>query len=116
MNKPQLIEPRTLKGFRDHLPAQALARERILDTARRLGLDGVLQRNADQLSFAETEAAIAAYGEKARKNSIGVDEMRGGTFTVSNGGIFGSMMSTPILNPPQVAECGVFHHQKSRKP
>lgn len=76
------------------------------------GLVVPVLRHADRLSFAETEQAIAAYGEKARANKIGVDEMRGGTFTISNGGIFGSMMSTPILNPPQVAILGMHAIQK----
>ena len=69
-------------------------------------------RNADRLSFAETEQAIANYGEKAKKNQISVDELTGGTFTISNGGVFGSLMSTPILNPPQVAILGMHSIQK----
>ena len=69
-------------------------------------------RNADRLSFAETEQAIANYGEKAKKNQISVDELTGGTFTISNGGVFGSLMSTPIRNPPQVAILGMHSIQK----
>jgi 2-oxoglutarate dehydrogenase E2 component (dihydrolipoamide succinyltransferase) len=69
-------------------------------------------RNADRLGFAETEKAIAAFGERARNNQLGADDLAGGTFTVSNGGIFGSMMSTPILNPPQVAILGMHAIQK----
>ncbi|MSQ01669.1 MAG: 2-oxoglutarate dehydrogenase complex dihydrolipoyllysine-residue succinyltransferase [Myxococcales bacterium] len=69
-------------------------------------------RNADRLSFAETEQAVASYGEKAKKNLISVDELSGGTFTISNGGVFGSLMSTPILNPPQVAILGMHAIQK----
>ncbi len=76
------------------------------------GLVVPVVRHADRLSFAETEQAIAAFGEKAKKNQISVDELRGGTFTVSNGGIFGSMMSTPILNSPQVAILGMHAIQK----
>jgi 2-oxoglutarate dehydrogenase E2 component (dihydrolipoamide succinyltransferase) len=71
------------------------------------GLVVPVVRHADRLSFAETEQAIAAFGVKARENALGVDDLRGGSFTVSNGGIFGSMMSTPILNAPQVAILGM---------
>jgi 2-oxoglutarate dehydrogenase E2 component (dihydrolipoamide succinyltransferase) len=69
-------------------------------------------RHADRLSFAQTEQAIAAFGEKAKANKLSVDELTGGTFTVSNGGVFGSLMSTPILNPPQVAILGMHSIQK----
>jgi len=76
------------------------------------GLVVPVLRHADQLSFAETEQAIAAFGQKARDNQISVADLQGGTFTISNGGIFGSMMSTPILNPPQVAILGMHAIQK----
>jgi 2-oxoglutarate dehydrogenase E2 component (dihydrolipoamide succinyltransferase) len=76
------------------------------------GLVVPVLRNADQLNFAETEIAIAKFGQKARDNQLSIDEMQGGTFTISNGGIFGSMMSTPILNPPQVAILGMHAIQK----
>ncbi|MFZ5477650.1 MAG: 2-oxoglutarate dehydrogenase complex dihydrolipoyllysine-residue succinyltransferase [Myxococcota bacterium] len=76
------------------------------------GLVVPVVRHADRLSFSETEQAIAEYGRKARDNDISVDDLRGGTFTISNGGIFGSMMSTPILNPPQVAILGMHAIQK----
>ena len=56
-------------------------------------------RDADRLSFAEVEKTITAYGRKARDGSISMDELTGGTFTITNGGVFGSMLSTPILNP-----------------
>lgn len=71
------------------------------------GLVVPVVRHADRLSFAETEQAIAAYGQKARDGQITVDDLQGGTFTISNGGTFGSMMSTPILNSPQVAILGM---------
>lgn len=64
-------------------------------------------RGADRMSFAEVELAIADLGKRARENKIAIDELQGGTFTISNGGIFGSMMSTPIVNPPQVAILGL---------
>lgn len=59
------------------------------------------------MSFADVEKAIAAYGAKARDNKLAMDDLTGGTFSITNGGIFGSMMSTPILNPPQSAILGM---------
>ncbi len=76
------------------------------------GLVVPVLRHADRLSFAETEQAIGAFGQKARDNQISIADLQGGTFTISNGGIFGSMMSTPILNPPQVAILGMHAIQK----
>ena len=71
------------------------------------GLVVPILRDADQLSFAEIEKAIAAYGAKAKDNKLTMEDLTGGTFSVTNGGIFGSMMSTPILNPPQSAILGM---------
>ncbi len=76
------------------------------------GLVVPVLRDADRLGFAETEKAIAAFGERARNNQLGADDLSGGSFTISNGGIFGSLMSTPILNPPQVAILGMHAIQK----
>ena len=70
-------------------------------------------RNADQMSFADIEKKIAEFGVKARDGKLGIEEMTGGTFSISNGGTFGSMMSTPIINPPQSAILGV-HATKDR--
>ncbi len=67
------------------------------------GLVVPILRDADQMSFAEIEARIREYGEKARDGSLSYDDLTGGTFTISNGGVYGSMLSTPILNPPQSA-------------
>jgi len=64
-------------------------------------------RDVDQLDFAGIESTIANYAEKARAGKISVDELTGGTFTISNGGVFGSLMSTPILNPPQSGILGM---------
>ncbi|CAG9761217.1 unnamed protein product [Ceutorhynchus assimilis] len=64
-------------------------------------------RNVESMNFAEIELAMAALGEKARKNQIAIEDMDGGTFTVSNGGVFGSLMGTPIINPPQSAILGM---------
>jgi 2-oxoglutarate dehydrogenase E2 component (dihydrolipoamide succinyltransferase) len=77
------------------------------------GLVVPILRNADQMSFADIEKKIAEYGAKARDGKLGMEEMTGGTFSISNGGVFGSMMSTPIINPPQSAILGV-HATKDR--
>src|SRR5690606_12705232 len=66
-------------------------------------------RNAETLSFAGIEKAIRAYAEKARDGKLGLDDLTGGTFTISNGGVYGSMMSTPILNPPQSGILGMHN-------
>ncbi len=70
-------------------------------------------RNADQMSFADIEKKIAEFGQKARDGKLSIDDLTGGTFSISNGGTFGSMLSTPIINPPQSAILGV-HATKDR--
>ena len=77
------------------------------------GLVVPILRNADQMGFAEIEKKIAEYGAKARDGKLGIEDMTGGTFSISNGGVFGSMLSTPIINPPQSAILGV-HATKDR--
>jgi 2-oxoglutarate dehydrogenase E2 component (dihydrolipoamide succinyltransferase) len=77
------------------------------------GLVVPILRNADQMSFADIEKKIAEYGQKAKDGKLSMEEMTGGTFSISNGGTFGSMMSTPIINPPQSAILGV-HATKDR--
>jgi 2-oxoglutarate dehydrogenase E2 component (dihydrolipoamide succinyltransferase) len=77
------------------------------------GLVVPILRNADQMSFADIEKKIAEYGTKARDGKLSIDELSGGTFSISNGGVFGSMLSTPIINPPQSAILGV-HATKDR--
>lgn len=77
------------------------------------GLVVPILRNADQMSFADIEKKIAEFGVKARDGKLGMDEMMGGTFSISNGGTFGSMLSTPIINPPQSAILGI-HATKDR--
>ncbi len=77
------------------------------------GLVVPILRNADQMSFADIEKKIAEFGQKARDGKLGIEEMTGGTFSISNGGTFGSMLSTPIINPPQSAILGV-HATKDR--
>jgi 2-oxoglutarate dehydrogenase E2 component (dihydrolipoamide succinyltransferase) len=71
------------------------------------GLVVPVVRNADAKSFAEVELTIADFGKRAQENKIGMDELKGGTFTISNGGIYGSMLSTPIVNPPQSGILGL---------
>jgi 2-oxoglutarate dehydrogenase E2 component (dihydrolipoamide succinyltransferase) len=71
------------------------------------GLVVPIVRDADQLSIAEIEAQIADFGKRAQDGKLTVDELTGGTYTISNGGVFGSMLSTPIINPPQSAILGV---------
>ena len=78
------------------------------------GLVVPVVRSADRMSFAEIEKTIAAYGKKAKEGTLTVDEMTGGTFTISNGGVFGSLLSTPIINPPQSAVLGM--HRIEERP
>jgi 2-oxoglutarate dehydrogenase E2 component (dihydrolipoamide succinyltransferase) len=77
------------------------------------GLVVPILRNADQMSFADIEKKIAEFGTKARDGKLSIEELTGGTFSISNGGVFGSMLSTPIINPPQSAILGV-HATKER--
>ena len=77
------------------------------------GLVVPILRDADQMSFADIEKKIAEFGVKARDGKLSIDELSGGTFSISNGGVFGSMLSTPIINPPQSAILGV-HATKDR--
>jgi 2-oxoglutarate dehydrogenase E2 component (dihydrolipoamide succinyltransferase) len=71
------------------------------------GLFVPVVRSADRMSFSEVEQAIAGYGKKAKDGTLSMDDMKGGTFTISNGGVFGSLLSTPIINPPQSAVLGM---------
>jgi 2-oxoglutarate dehydrogenase E2 component (dihydrolipoamide succinyltransferase) len=82
-------------------------------SARPRGLVVPILRNADQMSFADIEKKIAEFGQKAKDGKLGLEDLTGGTFSISNGGTFGSMMSTPIINPPQSAILGV-HATKDR--
>jgi 2-oxoglutarate dehydrogenase E2 component (dihydrolipoamide succinyltransferase) len=76
------------------------------------GLVVPVVRNADQLSFAEVEKAINELGARARDGRLAMEELVGGTFTISNGGVYGSLMSAPILNPPQVGILGMHKIQE----
>jgi len=78
------------------------------------GLVVPVMRNADAMSFAQIEQAIAAFGKKAKDGALTAEDMKGGTFTISNGGVFGSLLSTPIINPPQSAVLGM--HRIEERP
>ena len=77
------------------------------------GLVVPIIRNADQLSLADIEKQIADFGKRAQEGKLSIEELTGGTFSISNGGVFGSMLSTPIINPPQSAILGI-HATKDR--
>eukprot|EP00854_Cymbomonas_tetramitiformis_P015102 gene15102-17859_t len=76
------------------------------------GLVVPVMRGCESMSFADVEKTIGQLGEKARKGQLGIDDMAGGTFTISNGGVYGSLLSTPIINPPQSAILGMHSIQK----
>jgi 2-oxoglutarate dehydrogenase E2 component (dihydrolipoamide succinyltransferase) len=78
------------------------------------GLVVPVLREADGMSLAEIEGAIADFGRRARDGKLGIEEMQGGTFTISNGGVYGSMLSTPILNAPQSGILGM--HRIEQRP
>ncbi|MBT5031655.1 MAG: dihydrolipoamide succinyltransferase, partial [Proteobacteria bacterium] len=78
------------------------------------GLVVPIIRDVDQLSFAEIEQSIASYGARAKAGTLGIEDLSGGTFTITNGGVFGSMLSTPIVNPPQSAILGM--HRIEQRP
>ncbi|MFN3876615.1 MAG: 2-oxo acid dehydrogenase subunit E2, partial [Flavobacteriales bacterium] len=73
------------------------------------GLMVPILRNAERMTLAEIEAGIKALAVKAREGKLSIEEMTGGTFTITNGGVFGSMLSTPIINPPQSAILGMHN-------
>ena len=78
------------------------------------GLVVPVVRNSDRMSFAEIEKTIADFGKRAKEGTLGIEEMQGGTFTISNGGVFSSLLSTPIINPPQSAVLGM--HRIEERP
>ncbi|MDE3155628.1 MAG: 2-oxo acid dehydrogenase subunit E2, partial [Acidobacteriota bacterium] len=80
------------------------------------GLVVPVLRDADQLSFAGIEQAIKAFSQKAADRTLSLEDLRGGTFTITNGGVFGSLLSTPILNPPQVGILGLHKIQDRAVP
>jgi 2-oxoglutarate dehydrogenase E2 component (dihydrolipoamide succinyltransferase) len=78
------------------------------------GLVVPVLRDADRMSFAKIESTIKAYSEKVKGGTLAIEDLRGGTFTITNGGVFGSMLSTPILNAPQVGILGL--HKIEERP
>jgi 2-oxoglutarate dehydrogenase E2 component (dihydrolipoamide succinyltransferase) len=78
------------------------------------GLVVPVLRNAQALSFSEIEKRIADFGRRAKEGTLGIEDMQGGTFTITNGGVFGSLLSTPIINPPQSAVLGM--HRIEQRP
>ena len=75
------------------------------------GLVTPVLRNVENMSFADIEGAIAGYAKAAREGGLKLEDLQGGTFTITNGGTFGSLMSTPIVNPPQIGDPGHARHQ-----
>ena len=73
------------------------------------GLVVPVLKNADEMSFADIESNIKTLSDKANSGSLSIDDLQGGTFTISNGGVYGSMLSTPILNPPQSGVLGMHN-------
>jgi 2-oxoglutarate dehydrogenase E2 component (dihydrolipoamide succinyltransferase) len=78
------------------------------------GLVVPVLRDADRMTFADVERGIKAYVDKTKNGTLSIDDLRGGTFTITNGGVFGSLLSTPILNPPQVGILGL--HKIEERP
>ena len=76
------------------------------------GLVVPILRNAERMSFAQIETTVSDFGKRAQENKIGLDELKGGTFTISNGGVYGSLLSTPIVNPPQSGILGLHSIQE----
>lgn len=111
-----LLEIPTVNAFIDD-DAQEIVHREYCDVSVAVaspnGLVVPVLRNTEKMSFADVERNIAMYGQKARDGTLSLDEMAGGTFTISNGGVFGSLMGTPILNPPQSAILGM-HATKMR--
>ncbi len=78
------------------------------------GLEVPILRDADRLTFAEIEKTMKEFGQKAEDGTLSLEDLRGGTFTITDGGVFGSLLSTPILNPPQVGILGL--HKIEERP
>jgi len=85
----------------------------MIGTTSPRGLVVPIIRNADQMSFSDVEKQIGDFGQRAQEGRLSIEELSGGTFSISNGGVFGSMLSTPIINPPQSAILGI-HATKER--
>jgi 2-oxoglutarate dehydrogenase E2 component (dihydrolipoamide succinyltransferase) len=111
-----LQEVPVVNGYVDDETKEIVYREYVdisVAVASPNGLVVPVLRNTENMSFADVEHNIAMYAEKAKAGTLGLDDMAGGTFTISNGGVFGSLMGTPIINPPQSAVLGM-HATKMR--
>lgn len=111
-----LQEVPVVNGYIDDETKEIVYREYVdisVAVASPNGLVVPVLRNTENMSFADVEHNIAMYAEKAKEGTLGLDDMAGGTFTISNGGVFGSLMGTPIINPPQSAVLGM-HATKMR--
>jgi 2-oxoglutarate dehydrogenase E2 component (dihydrolipoamide succinyltransferase) len=111
-----LIEIPSVNAYIDDTTKEIVYREYVdvsVAVASPTGLVVPVLRNTETMSFADVERNIAMYGKKAQEGTLSLDDMAGGTFTISNGGVFGSLMGTPIINPPQSAILGM-HATKLR--
>jgi len=105
-----LQEVPTINAYIDNTTKEIVYREYVdisFAVGTPKGLVVPVLRNTEQMSFADVERNIAYYGQKGRDGTLSLDDMAGGTFTISNGGVFGSLISSPILNPPQSAVLGM---------
>ena len=107
---------REFPGFNSYIDGEDIVHREYYDIGIAVGTERGLivpvVRDCDLLTFAEIETAIADFAERARKGGLSVDELQGGGFTITNGGVYGSLLSTPILNPPQ---CGILGMHKIEK-
>jgi 2-oxoglutarate dehydrogenase E2 component (dihydrolipoamide succinyltransferase) len=111
-----LQEIQSVNAYIDSATNEIVYREYVdisVAVASPTGLVVPVLRNTEGMSFADVERNISMYGQKAKEGSLSLDDMTGGTFTISNGGVFGSLMGTPIINPPQSAILGM-HATKMR--
>jgi 2-oxoglutarate dehydrogenase E2 component (dihydrolipoamide succinyltransferase) len=107
---------KSFPAFNTYIEGEELVERNYIDIGVAIGSERGLVvpvlRNCNELSFAEIEKLIVHYAEKSKSGRLGADELVGGSFTISNGGTYGSMLSTPILNPPQ---CGILGMHKIQK-
>ena len=101
------VASRRVKGLRDYLVAGKRLNFFSVAVSAPNGLGDPVIRDAQDKGFARIEKDIADFGKRAKDGTLTMDDMKGGTFTISNGGVFGSLMSTPIINPPQSAVLGL---------
>ena len=116
--KAAIVALREIPGVNAEIDGDDIIYKNHYDIGVAVGLEQGLVvpvlRDAEQMSFAEIEKTIAAFGQKARDGKLSIEDLSGGTFTISNGGVYGSLLSTPILNPPQSGVLGM--HKIERRP